>query len=342
MGRAGGGGSRGSSGGGHSSSRSGGGHRVGSSSGGSRAGSGSRSMGGGSFSSSRNRRTAPPPPPRGGFHGGPGMPPPPPPRRRYRSSGSSGGGCLTSTLLVLIVLVVLWVFVRRNVETGDSLSSSQASTIVRNKLETTTGYINDCIIDEIGWFDNISKTETRLKEFWEETGVQPYIILKDYDASLTTDEAKEQWTLDYYDANFTAENIFLYVYFAEQDTDNDVGYMCYANGMQTSSVMDAEAIDIFWGNIDRYWYTDLSTDDVFVKAFTETAETIMHMPTTGKDVMKTGLIVVGVIAAGVIIIVLVNKSNKRKKEEAEERQRILDTPIHDMAADDLTNKYTEQ
>ena len=336
MGRAGGGGSRRSSGGGHSSSRSGGGHRVGSSSrsGGSRAGAGTRSMGGGYG----NRRT---PPPRGGFHGGPGMPPPPP-RRRYRyRSGGSGGGCLTSFLTVLIVLVVLGVFVSQNRGTGNGSSSGQASTIVRNKLETTTGYINDCIIDEIGWFDNISKTETRLKEFWEETGVQPYIILKSYDASLTTDAAKEQWTLDYYDENFTAENIFLYVYFAEQDTDNDVGYMCYANGKQTASVMDAEAVDIFWGNIDEYWYADLSTDDVFVKAFTETAETIMYMPTTGKDVMKTGLIVVAVVAAGVIIIVLVNKRNKRKKEEAEERQRILDTPIHDMAEDDLTKKYTE-
>lgn len=368
MGRAGAGGSRGSSGGGHSSSRSGGGHRVGSSSrsGGSRAGAGSRSMGGGSFGGSGSRRTSPPPPPRrtpppprggfhggpgmppppprGGFHGGPGMPPPPPPRRgyQYRSGGSSGGGCLTSILLVLIVLVVLGVFINQNGGTGNIPSSRQESTIVRNKLEATTGYINDCIIDEIGWFDNISKTETRLKEFWEETGVQPYIILKSHDASLTTDEAKEQWTLDYYDANFTAENIFLFVYFAEEDTDNDVGYMCYAGGMQTSSVMDAEAVDIFWGNIDEYWYTDLSTDDVFVRAFTETAETIMHMPTTGKDVMKSGLIVVAVVAAGVIIIILVNKRNKRKKEEAEERQRILDTPIHDMAADNLTDKYTKQ
>ncbi len=356
MGRAGGGARGGRAGGGHSRSRSGGGHRVGSGSrsGGSRAGAG-RSMGGGSFGGwgSRGPATPPPPrrvhrgpvmppPPRRVYHGGPGMPPPPPPRRRYGyRSGGSGGGCLTSFLLVLIVVVVLGVFVSQNRGTGNNVSSSQASTIVRNKLDTETGYINDCIIDEIGWFDNISKTETRLKEFWEETGVQPYIILKSYDASLTTDEEKEQWTLDYYDENFSAENIFLYVYFAEEDTDNDVGYMCYANGRQTASVMDSEAVDIFWGNIDKYWYTDLSTDDLFVNAFTETAETIMHMPTTGKDVMKTGLLVVAVVAVGVIVIVLVNKHNKRKKEEAEERQRILDTPIHDMAEDDLTKKYTE-
>lgn len=220
-------------------------------------------------------------------------------------------------------------------------ASNQKSTIVREKLETGNAYMNDCIEDELGWFDNVSKTETRLKEFWEETGVQPYIILKDYDPSLTSDKAKEEWAIDYYDANFEAENIFLYVYFAEEDVDNDVGHMAYANGMQTSSVMDSEAIDIFWGNIDRYWYTDLSTDDLFVRAFNDTADTIMRVSTTGNDILKWVLIVVVVIVVGIVAITLVNKRNKRAKEEAEEDQKILETPIQEIVDDNLTDKYTE-
>lgn len=222
---------------------------------------------------------------------------------------------------------------------GPSAADKQESTIVREKLDTNNAYINDCIIDELGWFESVSKSETGLKKFWEETGVQPYIILKAYDAGLQTDAQKEQWTTDYYDENFSAENIFLYVYFAEEDTDNDVGYMCYANGKQTSSVMDSEAVEIFWNYIDQYWYTDLSTDDVFVNAFTKTASTIMHVSTTGKDILKWVLIAVVVVAGGVIIITVINKRNKRAKEEAEERQRILDTPINDIADDNLTQKY---
>jgi hypothetical protein len=266
---------------------------------------------------------------------GPGMPPPPG-RRGWRG----GGGCLTSIVLILFVFVVCGIlFVGIFSGEPESSASTQSSTIVREKLQSTQAYQNDCIIDELGWFDNISKTESKLKEFWEETGVQPYIILKKYDASLTTNEQKEAWATDYYDTNFDAENIFLYVYFAEEDTDNDVGYMCYANGRQTSSVMDSEAVEIFWNQIDKYWYSDSSTDDLFIQAFNGTADTIMHVSTTGKDVAKWVLIVIAILVIGIFIVILVNKRNKRAKEKAEEDRRILETPIHDIADDDLTNKY---
>jgi hypothetical protein len=267
----------------------------------------------------------------------PGMQPPPP--GRWGPSGR-GGGCLTTVFGVIAVVVILvCLSVGFFMNDSEASDSTQTSTIVREKLQSTQAYQNDCIIDELGWFDNISKTESKLKEFWEETGVQPYIILKKYDASLTTNEQKETWATDYYDTNFDAENIFLYVYFAEEDTDNDVGYMCYANGRQTSSVMDSEAVEIFWNQIDKYWYSDSSTDDLFIQAFNGTADTIMHVSTTGKDVAKWVLIVIAILAIGIFIVILVNKRNKRAKEKAEEDRRILETPIHDIADDDLTNKY---
>ena len=235
------------------------------------------------------RHTGPrvqPPPPR---HMGPRVPPPP----RYMGLGMPppgggnggrpprrGGGCLTTLVALFIVMVFAIILVQKFSFTkgrqSDIPQSNQSSTSVREKLATNNAYINDCVIDELGWFENIPKTESQLKNFWQKTGVQPYIILRDYDAGLTTDSEKEQWAIDYYDDNFDTENIFLFVYFAEQDTDNDVGYMAYANGYQTSSVMDSEAVEIFWDNIDKYWYTNLSTDDVIVNAFDDTADTIMH------------------------------------------------------------------
>ncbi len=366
MGRAGGGGGGRSSSGGHSSGRPSGGHSVSRpGGGGSRAGSSSRSFGGGAGAPRggpvgggprmpRGGPGMPPPPPRGM---GPGMPPPPPrgmgpgmpppPRRRRVRGGYRGGGCLSSAIVTFVVIVlVLIAFQSMTVRMGRTTrlfnsdsSNSQSSTIVREKLDTDNSYINDCVIDELGWFDNVSKTESRLKDFWEKTGVQPYIILRNYDASLTTDSEKDQWASDYYDEHFDTENIFLFVYFAEEDTDNDVGYMAYANGYQTSSVMDSEAIEIFWNNIDKYWYTDLSTDDVFVNAFDNTAGTIMHVSTTSKDIFKWILIVIVVILIGACVIYLVKQKNQRAKEKAEEDQRILNTPVNDIAKDDLENKY---
>lgn len=270
------------------------------------------------------------------------MPPPPPRHHRRYYGGGHGAGCSVTLLATIIILVAIaYVFsgTSRAAYYGGASSGSQASTIQREKLESGNAYMNNCVVDEIGWFDNVSKTESQLKEFWEETGVQPYIILKDYDAALATDAQKEQWTLDYYDANFDTENIFLYVYFAEEDVDTDVGYMCYANGRQTSSVMDSEAVEIFWNNIDKYWYTDLSTDDVFVNAFSDTADTIMRVSTTKEDVTVWGIALAIVIIAGIVIIVAIKQKNQRAKEKAAEDERILNTPMEELRNDDLTKKY---
>ena len=259
----------------------------------------------------RSPRMSPPPrdrsprmaPPRGR---GPGMPPPPPrgrgPRMPYSYSGGRRGGystyhgggcggCLMPFIILGIILIGIMTAFWRNIpfrkwQSPVTSSSSNENTIknstdyqentsTREKLDTNHEYINDCVIDELGWFDDVSETENQLKNFWEKTGVQPYIILRDYDASLTSDSEKEQWAIDYYDNNFDTENIFLFVYFAEEDTDNDVGYMAYANGYETTSVMDSEAVEIFWNNIDKYWYTDLSTDDVFIQTFNDTADKII-------------------------------------------------------------------
>lgn len=338
MGRAGaGGGGHRSSGGGHSVHRSSGGHRV-SSSGGSRAGSGSRLNGGG-YNGHMGGSVMPPPP----MHRGPVMPPPQRRRRYVYTSGSgyggSGGFAITLFVVIVWIAIIMALFgVFRGISGRESYNAV-TSTVVRERLDTNNAYINDCIIDELGWFNNTSGTASRLKEFWEETGIQPYIILKAYDAALTTDEQKEQWTTDYYDANFDTENIFLYVYFAEQDADNDVGYMTYANGYQTSSVMDSEAVDIFWSYIDRYWYTDAETDDVFVNAFNNTAKAIMHVSTTGKDIIKWVIILIVVIVVGIVLVTVVKQRNKRAREKAEEDARILNTPINDIASDNLEDKY---
>lgn len=362
--RVGSGGSR-SSGGGHSSLRSSGGHKVSESSRTTKRATSSASNAssnrstihqtGGSinrgFGSTMGRT--------GGFGGGyyrkPVVPPPPiapmPPSHRYygseksRKSSSSAPISDSTVFCVLFLALIMIIFCGCAVAfVGESVKERQEygdvqSTIVRQKLETQNAYINDCIIDELGWFSDPTKMSVNLKQFWDETGIQPYIILKSYDASLETEDQKIQWATDYYDANFDTENIFLYVYFAEEDVDNDVGYMAYANGYQTSSVMDSEAVSIFWGYIDRYWYTDMETDDVFISVFQNTAKTIMHVSTTKNDIIKGFIMLALAVVVLIIIIIVLKQSGKRAQEKAEEDARILNTPIDDIVTDHLEDKY---
>ena len=304
MGRAGaGGGGGGHSGGGHSSSRSSGGHHVSSGSSGRRAGGGRSSYSGHSSYGG------------GRFYGGGFYPRPP---RRSTVIVSHGGSFNAVISLIIFVVVLIAAFGGFPSSNSSSTKSVPKSTQNRERLESGVGYDNNCIVDNIGWFDNVTKTEKSIKKFYDKTGVQPYIVLNAYDSTLLTDTAKEEYAKKWYDEHIKNESTFLYMYFAEPDTDNDVGYMAYVNGKQVSSVMDSEAIEIFWAYVDKYWYSDMSTDDMFTTIFTKTADRIMTKSTTAADVGNNAVKVIGVIVvfAGIIVVMVIRR--KHKAEEAKE------------------------
>lgn len=307
--------------GGHSSGRSSGGHRVGSSGRSSRPmGSGSSFRSGGSSGGGWG-----PPPPGGGFpyhhYGGYGGYYPP---RRSSSIGS----ILTA---IFFLIVFLFVFV------GSFSSGKQVSTRNREKIENPVAYTNDCVKDEIGYVEDVSALSRNLQNFYNKTGIQPYIYLKAYDASLSTDAEKEDYAKDWYDKNIDNEDTFLYVYFEDADPD-EVGYMAYVNGKEVTSVMDAEAVSIFWNYIDRYW-TDgsLTMVQVFTKTFDSTAKTIMTKSTTGKDLAKKGILFGTVLVGAVAVIVILRMHYKRQKEKAQETIDILNTPLDHQ--DNIRDRY---
>lgn len=324
-----GGGGGGHSGGGHSSGRSSGGHRVSSGSSGRRAGSGGCSRGSyGGFGGPSHG---------GGFYGG-GFYPRPPIRNTVFIG--HGGGINTIISIIIFIVVLVTAFGGFPSSKLSSTKNIPKSTQNRERLESGVGYDNNCIVDNIGWFDNVTKTEKSIKKFYDKTGVQPYIVLNAYDSTLLTDTAKEEYAKKWYDEHIKNESTFLYMYFAEPDADNDVGYMAYVNGKQVSSVMDSEAIEIFWAYVDKYWYSDMSTDDMFTTIFTKTADRIMTKSTTAADVGNNAVKVIGVIVvfAGIIVVMVIRR--KHKAEEAKETEKILNTPLNgDSEADDLLKKY---
>ena len=358
MPRAGSGGhSGGHSSGGHSSSRSSGGHHVSSSSsraGSSRAGSSSsRSTssfmgGGGGF-----RPPIIPPMPRRSYYNhttvynnvqnaGPGGYPPGPGGNMYdHRDHRQRSGCLNPLLTAVAVFFGFFLLLT---VIGLFVSDGPTNSRNREKVNTGVAFHNNCIVDELGWFDNIPKTERRLQNFYDKTGIQPYIVLHAYDPALQTDAEKEAFANEYYEENIDNEGTFLFMYFAEEDQDNDVGYMCYVNGKQITSVMDSEAVDIFWAYVDNNWYSDASTDDMFVSIFDSTAKTIMTKSATKEDVgVKFGIVAI-IIVGAVAVVVIMKLRRKHEREKAEETERILNAPINDIAAGDndpLVSKYMD-
>ena len=303
--------------GGHSSSRVGGGHHVGRS---------SRPTGSSSFNRgpSMHHYHHTPPPPRRGYYGY---------RRNVYTSSSSGLGTLIACLIVFAVVIFSFFMIASD-------DSDVTSTINREKIENPIPYDNNCIKDELGYVENTSKLSKNLKNFYNKTGIQPYIYLKSYDETLTSDSQKDNYAQNWYEQNIDNEDTFLFVYYEDQDP-NEIGYMAYVNGKQVTSVMDSEAVNIFWNYIDRYWTDDsLSTVEVFTKTFNSTANTIMEKSTTSNDIIKITCIIVGIIIVIGGIIYILRMKFKRDKEKAKETVEILKTPLD--KSDELRDKYLNE
>lgn len=302
--------------GGHSSSRVSGGHHVGQS---------SRPTGGSSFNrgSSINH-----------YHNTS------PYRRGYYRNSRHGYTGSTSGLGTLIVCIIIFAIIVFSFFMISNDHNKVVSTINREKIENRVPYNNNCIKDELGYIENSSRLSKNLMNFYNKTGVQPYIYLKSYDSTLISDDQKNSYAQTWYEENIDNEGTFLLIYYADSNP-NEIGYMAYVNGKQVTSVMDSEAIDIFWNYIDRYWSdSSLSTVDVFTKVYDSTAKTIMTRTTTSKDIIKIICIIVGImIVLGGTIYILRIKF-KRDKEKAEETIESLKTPLD--KTDELREKYLNE
>ena len=303
--------------GGHSSSRVGGGHHVGRS---------SRPTGSSSFNRgpSMHHYHHTPPPPRRFYYGY---------SRNVYTVSSSGLGTLIACLIVFAVVIFSFFMIASD-------DSDVTSTINREKIENPVAYDNNCIRDELGYIENQGKLSKNLKNFYNKTGIQPYIYLKSYDETLTSDSQKDNYAQNWYEQNIDNEDTFLFVYYEDQNP-NEIGYMAYVNGKQVTSVMDSEAVNIFWNYIDRYWTDDsLSTVEVFTKTFNSTANTIMEKSITSNDIIKIICIIVGIVIVIGGIIYILRMKFKRDKEKAKETVEILKTPLD--KSDELRDKYLNE
>lgn len=250
----------------------------------------------------------------GGYHG-------------YGGYGGSYGGGFRSILPMLIMLILLLVGIF-----GSSMVKAPNSTTNRTAI-SSNGFEMNCVVDELGYMDVPESSLQGLSDFHMKTGVQPYVYLKAYDKDCVTDADKQAYANIYFEQQIQDEKAFLIMYFGE--ADDSMGYVANVTGREAESVMDAEALQIFWTYWDSYWASDRNMESVVADTFRDTADRIMKRTVTVMDIAKYVMLVLAVIVVGVIIVKLVQLKYRRQREAAEETERILRTPLHtsDSAAD---------
>lgn len=221
---------------------------------------------------------------------------------------------------------------------NDYNAAVPASTYNREKITPSQPFNKNCVQDQIGWFSNTASAGNGLRNFYDKTGVQPYVLFAKYNPKLTTDKEKQAWADQWFETHVHNEDAVLFTYFADQDTENSVGYMDLTIGKRAGTVMDQQAQEIFWTYLDQYWYSDRSTDDAVVQAFNSSADRIMTKTTTQQDVTKWIIVAVIVVLIVASIIVALIIMFKRKREHEEYVERMVTTPL-ETSADPILQKY---
>jgi uncharacterized membrane protein len=265
------------------------------------------------------------------------------PRHSYAGPRYSRGssGCLTTFLIIFAIIFVAALFGSNNSNSyQNSNTTITSNSVKREPLEKGAVKETAYYEDNLNWINNTTKLQTGLKNFYNLTGIQPFILLVDSIGNDPTDEEIDAYANKYYDEHFEDEAHLLFIYI--EDIDYSYGIV----GSRGKTIMDQEAWDILYDYSQNYWHSDLEDEDMFAKVFTDAGERIMSDPNAGTK-MKTSVIKVLVIAIAVIIIIsILRKWQKdralQKQKEDENLKDILNTPLETFGSkemDDLIDKY---
>lgn len=331
----GGGGFGGSRGGGFGGSRGGGfGGNIGSGRGGGRPGN----FGGNT------------PRPRSGM--GPVFFPFPTSRRRYTTGGrppnrypKGNSGCSLRAIIMFLVFGALIMFLLNSFQAGGS-GSIQTSTIEREPLPAGTAVETSYYTDRLGWINNQAQATEGLRYFFNETGVQPHILITgdiNGDVNPSADEIIE-YADETYNQLFEDEAHLLLIFFEPQPS---VYRTYYVTGVQAKTVVDDEAGQILLNYLD-YYYTDMSlnTEEYFSTSFQMAADRMMTVQRSPWPLI-VGLGIIAVIAW--LGFSWWKRRQKAKEEEQRRTDEILSRPIdtfeqnyREQTLQDLEKKYNDK
>lgn len=207
-----------------------------------------------------------------------------------------------------------------------NVTSVTYSTIDREKLDSSMCTTTDFYIDEAGWIYSESKLTKGMQHFYNETGVQPVLVItEEVNGSRNAQPADvEAYLNKHYDSMIKDEGHFMFLYY---DRGNGVYDMYYLVGSAAKTVMDDEACEIVMDYVDRYATSDLSDEEFFSTVFQKSADRIMSKSKTFGDYM----VIIGAIFAVVVVIVAVlvfrHKRKAQRIREMEEANRILEQEI---------------
>lgn len=243
-------------------------------------------------------------------------------------------GCLTTFIVILCAMLLCGMLVA--LMDGGSCSSSggsTASTVERQPLPAGSVQETPYFTDEGDWISNPPQLEQAMRQFYMDTGVQPYLYIEPNGAYTTSPELT-QLAQQFYEENIADQAHFV-VFFCDDDQGGfNVGYWI---GAQARSVMDSEAQNIFADYLNsNYLNFDLTETEIFADTFTETADRIMSTDAErNAPIYITFAVVLGVVIVVIIVAVVLRRRRLAREEELRRQEEILSKPLEKFGDDEL-------
>lgn len=254
------------------------------------------------------------------------------PRRRgpvFPGGGWGGpgrrGGCGCSVIVLVVIILLFSLISQIFTDIGSSRSTSQNTEVTISRTERTaitgTQTYGKWYVDEMNFIGHDTDLTDGLKYFYSKTGIQPYVMILDYNASLwnggiLNESAAEEYLAEIYQNTFSDNGHMILAYFAcENDSEDMDGTFYLYYGSAAYSVMDDEAETIFWSYFEmNYNNLDLSIAEFIGDSFRETADNIMHTGNSGGNTLMRAAVIFAVVCVIVIVVgvIVVKRANKRE------------------------------
>ena len=271
-----------------------------------------------------------------------------------RSGGGCGTGCVSTFVVIIIIFIALIMTFGsgmfssgQNTESGAGSGSGYnitASTVKRTPLPKGTAKETGYYTDNVGFITNPQVLQTGMQNFYNKTGVHPYLYITDTvnGTKAPKDSDMSTYANALYDQLFTDEAHLLLLYWETADSTPGDYKTWIVTGTQARTVIDDQAATILLDYVDRY-YTDSSLsgyDEVFSKAFNDAGVRIMAVTVSPTVWIVGALIILAVLA---LLFYWWTRAKKQKNIEAEQTEKILNTPLEKLGPGltGLEDKYKD-
>jgi len=260
---------------------------------------------------------------------------------RRRRGGFFMGPSFSGILIMLFLVAVVGVCSQQ--QGGRGAAQITASTVRRTALPQGSAIdAGPMFTDHLGWIGNQTRLATGMRNFFQRTGVRPhlYLVGEIYGTITPSDSQLQSFAHARYSELFNDEAHILLLFF--ENIHGQYG-MWLAVGNQARTVIDQEAENILMDYVQRHYYTNLSTEDMFSRAFDDASRRIM---TVTRSPWIPVLIVAGVIVVLFVLFTWWKRAKEQKNKEAEQTERILGQSLETFESssnsDDATSRLAEK